>query len=315
MSGVTRVTSTTPTRHSAPVSDLEKRGRARIPLREVSGLASTTVGGRLRLVAVGDARVSLALADVGDDGSVGAWSVLTTADVATRSVDDGRFAQLEAVAADGAGVVWVLTEETSWLAGVDVAARTVVGTARLETAALPDLHESWTAPGASRGEGLLLMRDGHVLVAKEKDPAGLVELGPRGDEPFGVSEASLLGPGEPFALLAEEVDALAWWPLPSGVRRHLHDLSDLALDGGGAVWLLSDQSARLARLVLPLAPGAEPAVVDVLDLPGAVDKPEGLCFLPGGVVAVAEDRHDDADNLWLLALPSGRGVESLRATT
>jgi hypothetical protein len=275
----------------------------------VSGLASSRVDGVLRLVAVGDARVSLALADVDDSGGVGDWSVLTTADVATTAADDGRFAQLEAVASDGAGVVWVLTEETSWLAGVDLAARTVVGTAHLATASIPELSESWETEDASRGEGLLLLREGHVLVAKEKDPAGLVELGPRGDQPLGVSASTLLGPGEPFALLAEELDALAWWPLDGRVRRRLHDLSDLALDDDGRVWLLSDQSTRLARLVLPLEPGADVEIDEELDLPGAVEKPEGLCFLPGGVVAVAEDRHEDADNLWLLARPSGRGVE------
>lgn len=291
------------------MSDLEKRGRARIPLREVSGLASSRVDGVLRLVAVGDARVSLAVADVDDSGGVGEWSVLTTADVATSAADDGRFAQLEAVASDGAGVVWVLTEETSWLAGVDLAARTVVGTAHLATASIPELRESWEAEDASRGEGLLLLREGHLLVAKEKDPAGLVELGPRGDGPLGVSASTLLGHGEPFALLGEELDALAWWPLEGRVRRRLHDLSDLALDDDGRVWLLSDQSTRLARLVLPLEPGADVEIDEELDLPGAVEKPEGLCFLPGGVVAVAEDRHEDADNLWLLARPSGRGVE------
>ena len=52
--------------------------------------------------------------------------------------------------------------------------------------------------------------------------------------------------------------------------------------------------------MLPLEPGAEVEVADVVDLPGAVRKPEGLAFLPGGVVAVAEDRHDTRDNLWLL---------------
>lgn len=297
------------------MGELEKRGRARVPLREVSGLASAHVGGALRLVAVGDARVSLAMADVDDDGAVGAWSVLTTSDVATRSADDGRFQQLEAVAADGAGTVWVLTEETSWLAGVDVGARTVVGTAHLDTASLPELDASWSAAGASRGEGLLLMRDGHLLVAKEKDPAGLVELGPRGDAPLGISADSLLGPGEPFSLLGEVLDALAWWPLDGVARKALHDLSDLAVDGAGAVWLLSDQSTRLARLALPLGPDDAVELAEVVDLPGAVRKPEGLCFLPGEVIAVAEDRHDDADNLWLLARRSGRGVESAGSTT
>ena len=291
------------------MNDFDRRGRARIPLSEVSGLASAYVGGILRLVAVGDARVSLALADVDAQGGVGDWSVLTTADVATRPEAVDRFQQLEAVATDGVGTVWVLTEETSWLAGVDVATRSIVGTAHLDTASVPELHGSWSEPGASRGEGLLLLRDGHVLVAKEKKPAGLVELGPRGDSALGVSSTTLLGPDEPFALLGEVLDALAWWPLEGAAARALHDLSDLAVDEHGDVWLLSDQSTCLARLELPLVPAEVLGIADVLDLPGAVDKPEGLCFLPGGVVAVAEDHKGDGANLWLLVRRAGHGVE------
>lgn len=297
------------------MSDFDRLGRSTVPLREVSGLAAAVVDGRRRLVAVGDARVSLALADVHDHGAVGGWSVLTTADVATDRDADDRFAQLEAVAVDGAGVVWVLTEESCWLGGVDVVRRSVVGTAQLDTASLPELHRSWSRPKASRGEGLALMRDGHVLVAKEKDPAGLVELAPRGDQPLGVSADTLLGPGEPFALLGEVLDAVAWWPLEGDAARTLHDLSDLATDDAGRLWLLSDQSTRLARIALPLEPGAGVELVEVLDLPSQVRKPEGLAFLPDGVVAVAEDRHDDDENLWLLARRAGHGVESAPTTT
>ncbi|HET7902373.1 MAG TPA: SdiA-regulated domain-containing protein [Candidatus Nanopelagicales bacterium] len=297
------------------MGDFERLGRGRVPLAEVSGLASVSTGGIVRVVAVGDARVSLALADVGADGALGEWSVLTTADVATRPEGAGRFQELEAVAADGRGVVWVLTEETSWMAGVDIGSRTVVGSAHLDTATIPELDARWSTKGASRGEGLMLLRDGHVLVAKEKKPAGLVEFGPRGDQPLGVSSSSLLGPDEPFALLGEVLDALAWWPLEGDVARTMRDLSDLAQDSEGAVWLLSDQSTRMARLVLPLDPGDAVALDDVADLPGRVRKPEGLCFLLGGVVAVAEDRHDDGENLWLLRRRTGRGVESRGSTT
>ena len=56
-------------------------------------------------------------------------------------------------------------------------------------------------------------------------------------------------------------------------------------------------------------------LVEVLDLPSQVRKPEGLAFLPDGVVAVAEDRHDDDENLWLLARRAGHGVESAPTTT
>jgi hypothetical protein len=121
-----------------------------------------------------------------------------------------------------------------------------------------------------------------------------------------VSAASLLPPGEPFAVPAADpggpapaLAALAWWPLPRRVAKAFADLSDLAPDGAGGVLVLSDESRRIGRLRLPLAV-AEAVEVDALaDLPKSLGKPEGLALLPGGVVAVADDRKDDRDNLWL----------------
>ena len=139
---------------------------------------------------------------------------------------------------------------------------------------------------------------GHVLVVKEKDPAGLVELGPAGDDALGISASTLLPQEEAFEASAEELVALAWWPWPHDDV--LEDLSDLAVDHAGGLWVLSDQSRALAELQLPLEPGDEPRLGEVLRLPKKIAKPEGLAFLPSGVIAVADDRHDDADNLWLL---------------
>jgi hypothetical protein len=82
------------------------------------------------------------------------------------------------------------------------------------------------------------MCEGHVLVAKEKDPAGLVEFGPRGSHSMGLAPATLPEEGEPWALDGAVLDALAWWPLPDEVAGVLRDLSDLSRDHDGGVWLL-----------------------------------------------------------------------------
>ena len=79
----------------------------------------------------------------------------------------------------------------------------------------------------------------------------------------------------------------------------LEDLSDLAPDGDGGVWLLSDQSRRLAPLALPLVVGEAVAIGHAVDLPHKIGKPEGLAFLAGGLVAVSDDRHDEKDNPWI----------------
>jgi hypothetical protein len=277
-------------------ADLVRVFRDRVPLPEVSGLCAVEREGRVTVVALGDDRVSLALAEVDDTGVPGPWQVVTADDVGAR--DQQRFTQLESVALDGAGCAWVLTEGTSLLAGVDLDARAPVAVLALDTSSIPELHAAWTAPDASRAEGLALLVDGHLLVAKEKDPAGLVELGPAGDVARGVSAVTLLPAEQPYVVRSEQLTALAWWLWPHGEA--LSDLSDLAVDRDGGLWVLSDQSRALARIALPLVPGEAPQVAEVLRLPKKIDKPEGLAFLPSDVIAVADDRHDEAENLWLL---------------
>jgi hypothetical protein len=279
-------------------------------LAEVSGLACLHRAGGALLVAVGDNDASLATADVGADGAIGEWRVVTADELGARPDASVRFRQLEAVAVDGGGRAWVVTEGTSLLGGIDLGAGAVVGGASLDTATLPELDRHWRLRDASRSEGLLLLVRGHLLVVKEKDPAGLVEFGPAGEDPLGVSAATLLPADAPFALPAAARDgqppclvALAWWPLPKRIRKSFADLSDLAMDGSAGVWVLSDKSRRIGRLGIPLAPGDEVDIEPFADLPQGIGKPEGLALLPGGLIAVSDDRKDERDNLWVFRAP------------
>jgi len=44
------------------------------------------------------------------------------------------------------------------------------------------------------------MQNGHLLIAKEKDPAAFVEFGPAGDEASGFGTASALKGGAPWPI-------------------------------------------------------------------------------------------------------------------
>ena len=285
--------------------------RLRIPLAEVSGLACLRRGGGALLVAVGDNDASLATADVGADGAIGEWRVVTSDELGARPDAAVRFRQLEAVAVDGRGRAWVVTEGTSLLGGIDLAAGATVGGASLDTATLPELDRHWRQRDASRSEGLLLLARGHLLVAKEKDPAGLVEFGPAGEDPLGVSAATLLPADEAFALPVGAPDGRP--PLPGGAGL-------VAAAEGLEEGLRRPQRSRAGRLRrecgccptraggsagfgIPLAAGDEVAIDPVADLPKEIGKPEGLALLPGGLIAVADDRKDERDNLWVLRAP------------
>ncbi|MGD9957756.1 MAG: hypothetical protein AB7V23_16985 [Candidatus Nanopelagicales bacterium] len=274
-----------------------------VPLPEVSGLSSRPVAGGVLLLALGDDRVAFASTLV-VDGVPGGFDIVTADDVGARPGYEERATQLEAVAVDGAGTAWLLTEGTSMVGGVDLAERRIVSRLLIDTTPIPDLHASWSKKNASRGEGMLLLRDGHLLVAKEKKPAGLVELGPRGHEAHGISTATLLGEDEAWTPPSDDdgLSALAWWPWKGEGTGDLKDLSDLAPDHEGGVWVLSDQSRCLTRLVLPLDPGEPIAVASTAKLPKRIAKPEGLAFLGGGLIAVADDRKDTRHNLTILRL-------------
>jgi hypothetical protein len=274
-----------------------------IPLREVSGLSC---GPGLRgplLVAVGDHGPDVAftpiLRDPAHGSQIGAWERIDLSDLpaplGVPPVD-----QAEAVALDGAGTAVVLIEDPALLLVLDVREPRLTGAYRLDVATIPGLQEAWTKEPGSRGEGVVLMRDGHVLVVREKRPAGLLEFGPAGDRPLGVSPQSLLAGGAWAPPKGPELTALAWWP-GDGM---LEDYSDAAVAPDGALYLLSDQSAAIGRVLLPLLPGAAAVpIARAWPLDEGIDKAEGLCFLPDGTALVAVDRAGHGRNVAFLPGP------------
>jgi len=133
-------------------------------------------------------------------------------------------------------------------------------------------------------EGLVLLRDGHILVAHEKKPRGLFELGPPGDDVLGVRPSSYLPTVEAFTP-PPRLEALAWWPVPD----HLDDISDIA-EWDGQLYLLSDQSARIARLASnDPSPGDDLEFDAIWKLPAHMENAEGLVFADDGSFYVGLD--------------------------
>lgn len=150
-----------------------------------------------------------------------------------------RVRQAEAIALDGVRLAVVLIEDPDPLIVVDMPERRIEG-----------VDDAWARDGSSRGEGIVLMRDGHVLVVKEKPP------------------------GEEWAAPdTERLATLVWWPGDDA----FDDFSDAAVDSDGLLYLLSDRSSAIGRVSRPLEAGCGlPANLDrVWHLPGVVDKAEG----------------------------------------
>jgi putative membrane protein len=202
--------------------DLRKDRRLRVrrevdvPLREVSGIClRRSARRRMALIAVGDRAAKLAWAPLprGDDGELD-WRTVNIARLAGSALP-ARDPQIEAVCADGKGRVLLLQESPPRAELVDLDASRVVASIELVVEGDDELADSWNDSDGSRGEGAVLLRGGHLLVAKEKHPAVLIEFGPAGARPRGFAAGGALADGArwPIGRGRHRFLALAvWWP-------------------------------------------------------------------------------------------------------
>ena len=278
-----------------------------VPLQEVSGICVLRGGGDERLlVAVGDREskvVCLPLSREGIESS--RWEKFDLAGFG-GSRGDEEDSQIEAVCADGGRRILVLKE---WppLAGLfelDTSrALSVIG---LAVEGEDRIAESWADPEGSRGEGVLLLPGGHLLVAKEKGPAALIEFGPEGAKPRGLSRGGAMRDGERWQGPVEERTrfvALATWLPDKPLSKACEDFSDMEIGPDGRLYLLSDQSVSIARID-DLTVGDPAARLTAWWRFGEhKGKPEGLAFTADGRAVVAIDKRKRTRNLVLLEPP------------
>ena len=76
-----------------------------------------------------------------------------------------------------------------------------------------DIAQAWSDPKGSRGEGMVLLPGGHLLIAKEKKPAAFVEFGPSGSQSRGLLRGGALADGKrwPIKKGHHQFLALAVW--------------------------------------------------------------------------------------------------------
>lgn len=296
------------------IEKVKAKGTGRIPLAEVSGLTLVRAGdGAATLVAVGDRSGTVATATL-EDGAPSGWATHDLGAHLGIVPEHGR-AQLEAVAADGAGGVLLVQEwpnrgEYIVVPEARVAAEiwlTMPSPADDEQPGLAELRESWLDADGSHTEGVVLLRDEHLLVVKEKDPTALVEFGPAGERPGGFQADRWLEPGRPWLSdpSDRELTALAAWYPQESLAEECPDLSD-AEPAASRLVLLSDQGSAVA-----LVPGQLPAEHPfdgrfdaelVIRVKKIADKPEGIAMLPEGDVVIACDRKSKKkDNLFVVA--------------
>lgn len=273
----------------SPVATLD------IPVREASALAVVRRAGGEALMAVGDRDASLAVGQL-SNGRPQDWQQVDLS-AAFAAVDaDGT--QLEAVAGDAAGNVLLAQEDPSRVFVLDADLAQITHVVDLDARTDAALAEGWERDENSKVESIVPGPDGQLLVVKEKKPICLAMFAPTA-----VASATLADlrtvPGNWAESLGQSLGSLkavASWPAGKSLQR-LGDISDATIGPDGALFLLSDQSAAIARVDELPAAGEKVSAVEVWEIEGWPDKCEGIAFDSQGYCYVAIDSPKDAKNL------------------
>jgi len=172
---------------------------------------------------------------------------------------------------------------------------------------VPDSHaifSDWDSQPNSRGEGMVLLKSGHILVVKEKKPVQLIEFGPKNAVASGYKRGDGVGVEDYFPLQAGEYVnffPLKHWDVESQSRDLIPDVSDLAIGPDGNLYALSDQNTGIAAIQNVLSPTEDTFKVEFYwNLPKGIKKPEGLVINENFEPIVASDLPKIKRNLFHL---------------
>jgi hypothetical protein len=161
----------------------KKRLRVRrvvdVPLREVSGICvRRSRSGQMSLIAVGDRVATIAWFSQphSDEGQID-WHTSNIAKLSGTMLPR-HDPQVEAICSDGLGRVLLLQETPPRIELIDPKALKVIASIDLAVEGRGEIARAWSGPKGARGEGMVLLPGGHVLVANEKKPAAFIEFGP-----------------------------------------------------------------------------------------------------------------------------------------
>ena len=287
------------------MGELEVQASWRVELPELSSLAlrARPGGTSEELLGVGDSSFSISVGEARPPGR-GALSADLAESIAGWMSEPGGTSQWEGLAADGAGCAFVLQEHSG--RGRDPSHVFVFAPdldERLEVIALVvdgdgGWEEAWKDDKNARGEALVLLRGGHILVAKQKDPVRFIEFGPRGGRASGLGPSRFLDTHESFERSADpevEYEPLASWGLASEDRDDLRGVNDLAVFEG-RLFAISRKSHVIVQLEGQATPDEDSLGVERRWVVSAdVKNPEGLAIGDGGVPIVADDLSAEED--------------------
>jgi hypothetical protein len=288
---------------------LELSGIVDLPVLEASGVTARRSSSGLVVLVVGDRTAELGVCHVGDGGELAEWSTIDLAALPQWPYPDAA-SQFESVTSDGGSLVALMREDPPVVLVADTATRELRAEIELVAPKGSLLDGQWDDP-SSRGEGLVLLRGGRMLVAQEKRPRALIEFGPAGTTPGGLGVDDFLRPDESWDTPSGSTQfvPLSMWELKGDAKDAMGDISSITVGPDGSLWLLSDKSSCVARLALaePLPASADRITEfdEVWLLPEGAVKPEGFVALDEERVLVVMDTRSTTGNGMIVTRPAG----------
>lgn len=298
-----------------------------LPVREISGIALHDN----KVYLVGDYEANLAVSafdgqrlsePVSYDFSQSIISRFAPCDsfdiVMCRKISRLLVSQWEAIAVDGHGRIFLLNEQLATIFVYSPDAQNLLGVINLssfQTHERQFRHRAGAGSDNALGEGLVLLNQGHILVAKERARAAIFEFAPHpGAKPVG-SRRVQLRPQQSFDVDFSSQDRQTYYPIKRWVLGEEFrdcDLSELTFGPDGALYALSQQCQWISQLA-DLGSGEDKIrVVQKWQLPLKIHKAEGLAVLAPGNFLVSQDSKSEtrANLFWLRdpAIVSGKKV-------
>jgi hypothetical protein len=287
------------------MDELEVESRWRVDVPELSALSIRfREGARSQeLLGIGDRSFSIAAGETHPPGA-GTVSADLADSVSSWTLDPDAGSQWEGLAADGPGCAFVLQEhagderQPSHVFGFAPDLRERVCVIALAVDGGAEWKEAWNEDKNARGEAVVLLRDGHLLIAKQKDPVRLIEFGPRGADAAGLDPARFLADDESFDYPSDpfvEYEPLVSWGIAREARDELRTVNDLAVFEG-RLFAISRKSHLIVELESRASPEEESLRVQQRwSVPADVKNPEGIAVEEGLVPIVADDLSAEED--------------------
>lgn len=291
-----------------------------LPLREISGLyARPLKDASFEVMAVGDkyAQVLRTRFDLAQkflaDSEIVDYSELLLNHFAIclseripscRKLKRDLTSQWEAIASDGSRRTYLMHEQFASIVVINSERKEIEGVINLENFDLTKKQrtDALELKENALGEGMILLRNGHIIVAKERDKASLIEFAPEADPAEGYDPKLVLQGKSvfPFDPTRTSYVPKHFWKLPVDFRPC--DLSEVSTDAEGNLYILS-QKCRLIAQVSELSLDQKTMTfTNTWGLPKNISGAEAFVVLPGQRFLVAEDKKSEkAPNLHLLS--------------